>query len=222
MIRRLATWLLLAIAPSAAFAQVAPPAVELPRADLAATVGWLHSAIDLGATAFPYDDWVHDRGTIGATAGVYWTEHLKTEVAVETSNGTSRWTTVPIAMGGRIAYRSVEHTIRDTRFSIGQYYQFGHNQWVHPSVGGGITIRRRARSTLSDPLIFYGGSGREPEHTIDVEPFDSSTTIEPAAFVAVSLKAYLTRRAFFRTDTELDFRDGLSDANARVGFGVDF
>jgi hypothetical protein len=222
MARLLAVWVVLVLAPSGAFAQDAARP-QMPRADVAGTVGWLHSALDGGngvPDGLPDDDWSHRRGTIGATAGVYWTEHLKTEVMAETSNGTTLWSAEPFIVGGQLLYRSAEHTIRDTRVSIGQFYQFGHNRWVHPSVGAGVTIRHRTLTSIYYPAVFY--DGRQPIHVADYERPQAEATVEPAAFAAVALKAYVTRRAFFRTDTQVDFRDGVRDVNARIGFGVDF
>lgn len=223
MIRTLAAWLVLA--PATALAQNAAPPVTLPRADAAVTVGWFHSAIAdaiTGPVMFRRDDWAHDRATIGATLGIYWDGHLKTELTAETSSATHIWDAVPITVGDEVVHRSVEHAVRDTRFSIGQFYQFGRNQWVHPSAGAGLTVRRRARTAESFPAFLSGSPARGPRMIAPYERIGPEIDTQAAGFAALALKAYVTQRAFFRTDAQFDFRNGLEDVNARVGFGFDF
>ena len=48
----------------------------------------------------------------------------------------------------------------------------------------------------------------------------TSTEVRP--FVATGFKAYMTQRAFFRSDVRVGVRDGVDEVLLRFGFGVDF
>jgi hypothetical protein len=210
--------------PIAAFAQAAPPGFRPPRGDVAVSVGSLHTDVgDLMAEVpgLRDDDWTHDQATIGASLGWYWTENLKTEFGIDTSSTARIWDTQQVVVGPDVVYRSVEHSLGDTRVSLGQYFQFGHNQWVHPSIGAGVTVRWRDRTSEYTPAVVFRGTPREPEPVL-ASARDTSRTTETGAFVALALKAYLTPRAFFRADTQLDLRGGVEQVTARAGLGIDF
>jgi hypothetical protein len=210
--------------PLATAAQEPASSFRPPRGDLAVTVGWLHGEVSGVSEHVPglrEEDWTHDQATIGASAGWYWTENAKTELSIETSSTTRVWDSEPILAGDNFGYRSVEHTQRHTSVSIGQYYQFGHNQWVHPSIGAGLVVRRRERTSEYAPGVIFPGPVRDP---VVVVPPDrlSGTVTEGAAFVALAMKAYITPRAFFRADTQVDIRRGIDQVTARAGLGIDF
>jgi hypothetical protein len=218
----LIAWLL--SCPIAAFAQGTPPGFRPPRGDVALTVGWLHTDVSDLLAEVPGlrdDDWTHDQATIGASLGWYWTENLKTEFGVETSSTTRIWDTQQIIVGRDAVYRSVEHSLRDTRVSLGQYFQFGHNQWVHPSIGAGVTVRWRDRVSEYAPAVIFRGTPGDPE-PVRAPARDTARTTEVGGFVALAMKAYLTPRAFFRADTQLDLRGGIEQVIARAGLGIDF
>jgi hypothetical protein len=224
MIRTLtAVWLL--CLPAAALAQQATSAPGLPRGDAAMAAGWLHSAIDSAVTAPPSfrgRDWTHDRATFGAGAGFYWTQHLKTELWVEASNDTEIWDTRIINENGAEVVRGVEHMVSDVRLSFAQFYQFRENEWVHPSVGAGVTIRRRTNVSEYAPAYVFSDRGGTPRVIRPAERIGPETRTEATGFLALAVKTYVSRRAFLRTDAQVEFRNGLEDVNARVGFGFDF
>jgi hypothetical protein len=191
---------------------------RLPRADASVTLGWLHA--DVSDVSEPYDRWANLRATLNGQAGVYWDEHWKTELAAERSNGEDRWQSAPVVLpGGAFVVRVSEHHIQDSRFSVGQFYQFGHNAWTHVLLGGGISLT--LRQTLSDvqPLERYDRTGR-----IVVEPgwTESTNRVQASPFAAAAVKAYVTPRVFVRTDIHADFRAEIQAVILRVGFGVDF
>jgi len=191
----------------------------LPRADVSATVGWLHANVsNLSET---YDAWANRRATLNGEAGVYWTEHWKTEFAAERSNTQDRWhsTTVPLPEGGE-TFRVSEHHIQDTRLSIGQFYQFGHNAWAHVLLGGGISVTRRYTLTDIRPLQRYDRSGGVV--IIDPGRTESSSDTRASPFASAATKAYLTTRVFVRADAQADFRSSLEAVVLRIGLGVDF
>jgi hypothetical protein len=191
---------------------------RLPRADLSVSAGWLHSNVsDLGN---PYDGWANRRATLNGQSGFYWTEHWKTEVSAERSNAEDRWQSSPIELqGGALAYRASEQRIQDTRLSIGQFYQFGHNAWAHVLLGGGLNVTERQILNTVQPLSRYDRNA-----VVVIEPGYSTSTsdtfVDP--FVAFAVKAYVTPRVFMRSDVQADFRSELQAVVLRIGFGVDF
>lgn len=190
---------------------------RLPRGDASLTVGWLHS--DVSNLGNEYDAWASRRVTLNGQAGMYWTEHWKTELAAERSNRQNRWHSTSVQRPGGELYRVTEDRIQDTRVSIGQFYQFGHNAWSHVLLGCGISVTRR--HTISDvqPLTQYDRFGRV---VVESGSTGSSTEVRAAPFAAAAVKGYLTPRAFVRADVQGDFRAELEALVLRIGFGFDF
>lgn len=206
-------WLL--AAPAAA--QTSDPP-RPPRADASVSMGWLHS--EVSALTGGEDNWASERVTLTGQAGFYWTEHLKTEVVAERSSREQIWTGRNVFLpDGRVAWRSSQHDIQDTRVSVGQYYQFGHNTWAHVSLGAGVSVTRRDIESETSPLYVSDRSGQQ-----SLEPgFTAALTdTRTNAFAGLVLKAYVTPRAFFRTDLQADFRSSIDNVIVRAGFGVDF
>jgi hypothetical protein len=85
-----------------------------------------------------YDQWVH-MAMFEASAGYYWTDHLKTEFeALWTTEGETSGSGI-IELPG-ITTGWVYHTNRFTarQFGIGQLWQFGRNAMFHPWIGAGV------------------------------------------------------------------------------------
>lgn len=207
--------LLVVVVPGLADAQQP----RLPRADLTVSAGWLHSHLSDRQENI-YDDWANRRATLTGQVGVYWTEHWKTELAVERSNTQRRWQTAPVDLpGGAYGYRSSDSRIQDTRVSLGQFHQFGHNAWAHALLGGGVSITRRHTTEEVEPLMRY-----DRNVVVVLEPGYSRSFDRTGAnaFVAAAVKAYMTPQVFFRSDVVADFRSRMEAVVMRVGFGVDF
>lgn len=191
---------------------------RLPRADASATVGWLHA--DLSEISERYDRWANLRATLNGQAGVYWNENWKTEFSAERSNSEDRWQSTPVQLpDGAFPVRMSEHHIQDSRVSVGQFYQFGHNAWTHVLLGGGLSVMHRRTVSDIQPLERYDRTGRvvlEPGWT------QSRTSTHASPFAAAALKAYITPRVFMRADVHADFRPDIEAVVLRVGFGVDF
>ncbi len=199
----------------------APATAQTPgasRGDASVSLGWLHS--DVSALSRGEDTWASGRLTLAGQAGFYWTGHLKTEVVAERSDHEDVFIGESILLpAGRTAWRSTQHDIQDTRLSIGQFYQFGRNTWAHVSVGAGVSVTWRDITSETSPLIAYDRSGQQ-----QLEPGSTRTSADTQtnAFAALALKAYLTPRAFFRSDLQTDFRSSIDNLAVRVGFGMDF
>ncbi len=195
-----------------------PDVPRPPRADASVSMGWLHS--EVSALSEGEDNWASARVTLTGQAGFYWTEHLKTEFVAERSSREQIWTGQNVFLpDGRIAWRSTQHDIQDTRVSVGQYYQFGHNAWAHVSLGAGVSVTRRDVESEKSPLFVSDRSGQQ---TLEPGSTATFTDTRTNAFAGVVLKAYVTPRAFFRTDLQADFRSSIDNVIVRAGFGVDF
>lgn len=203
-----------------------PPSPRLPRGDVSLTLGWLHSNVSAltsgdDVLALSYDeDWASRRATLTGQVGFYWTEHVKTEFTAERSSSQEVWQGESILLGGgRQTWRNIQHDIQDTRFSVGQFYQFGHNAWAHALLGGGVSVTARDIATEISPVFIY-----DSRETVLVQPGETrrSDDVRTNAFVAAAVKGYVTPRWFIRGDTQVDFRSKVDAVVLRIGFGVDF
>jgi hypothetical protein len=197
---------------------VPPP----PRIDLTGTVGWLHAPFDPLATDFFRDqDWTrHATGT--AAAGVYWTEHWKTEMSVAFSTEADAWDGEVIQRGDEVAQRSVIHRVRYTRGLLAQFYQFRRNEWVHPSLGIGVLLQRRSGHSEYSPAVVYRGPTGAPLTIAPEERRELAAETVAAPFVSAAIKAYVTPRAFFRGDVQVAAGRDVESVVLHAGFGVDF
>jgi hypothetical protein len=198
-------------------AQSAAPGQPRPRADASGTLGWL--AVEK-KTAFDNSDWHHTLfGSVGA--GWYWNDHLKTEVDFGVGREGTQYTSRQIVIDGRPAFEATESKFSRRMLGISQQYQFFKNAWVHPHIAAGFNITWERVTDTRLPIFIFdrGGPGRliEPERT---EGPHTDVTVTP--FVATGFKAYLTPRAFFRSDLRVGGRSGIDDVLLRFGFGVDF
>ena len=157
----------------------------------------------------------------GASAGWYWTEHLRTQVdaGIGTTARATRF--VDRSEGTRTAFQTIDTQVRPATFAISQQYQFFHNAVFHPHVGAGLLVRsERVHEAFSPVTRFDPGAGQsivvEAGHIAD----RSRTNV--AALVDAGFKAYISRRAFFVTDARFMFRDRVDGVLFRFGFGLDF
>lgn len=214
--------LLVLLLPSVSFAQrddAMTSSPRLPKADVALTAGWLNSKVS--AFTGSEHNWTHAQATFGVQGGYYWTEHLKTEAVAERSTTATAWSYEQAKLPtGQWVFSGALHDISYTRAAVGQFYQFGHNAWVHVALGGGVSVVARRVFSRYQPVAYYDGS---TQHLVAPPTPDAETTetlVRP--FMAAALKAYLTQRVFFRSDVQADFRSTLDQVAIRAGLGVDF
>jgi hypothetical protein len=203
--------------PQAAWSQTAGPGSPVARADATGLVGWLSSNKPLDH----YDDWDHSLYG-GATFGWYWTDHLKTEIEAGVSSRSEKHTYSNEPLGAvRIAKESTFH-FSTRRLAIGQQYQFYRNVMFHPYLAGGLeltwdkTERSDGAESIYDPAV-----GRvQPGLPAIVHP--PRTELIARGYAATGFKAYMSPKAFFRSDLKLAIRSGVQEVLFRVGFGADF
>lgn len=201
-------------------AQAPAPVPALPRFDAHAVAGWqnLHKP---QPQAY-YNDWLNAIFYGGAGVGWYWNEHLKTQVDFGGGTRDQQYETEQFIVNGQPVYASSRAEIRETNVSIGQQYQFFHNQWFHPHAGAGIEVAQETITRDYLAVTVYDSATRTsrllaaehatgPVHSVIVRPF-----------AEVGFKAYMSRRAFFLGDMRVMVRGGIDEVLFRAGFGIDF
>jgi hypothetical protein len=190
----------------------------LARGDVTGTIGW----IAVNTTGLEsYRNW-HGQGFFAAGAGWYWTDHLKTDVEIGTSTTTETYSAVPIDVGGQRQFAPSYVRFGSARVALVQRYQFGRNQWFHPTLGGGVDIVRERYSRRDEPFYAYDQVTRQSRllRTAVRHPEEHETAVH--ALAVGGFKAYVTPRAFFLADMRVTFASRAEDILFRVGFGVDF
>ena len=190
-------------AASAQAVQLVP--ADFPRVELAGGVGWQ------GVRRPSFENWNdrYDTGTLSATAGFFWTRHLKTEVTVSTSGEGSMFESVqaPPVAGRPPTFRYLEHFYQETAISPAVSYQFLENRWVHPFLTAGVDF------------------GRERHEVFEIQQNlrTSESTHFADAFVGAGAKFFMTERSFVRSDIKYAFRDRETDRTTwTVGVGFEF
>jgi hypothetical protein len=208
------------LVPVAAAAQTPAKATPLPRFDVAGYVVWIgaHTA-DLPGDV--YRTW-DSTGGAAASAGFYLTEHVKLEVDVgafdervlfgsfaqESSRDFSR-------------YVYQEHRVASRGLSLTTTYQFLHNTWVHPFVGGGVDIDWERRRTQTE-IRTYRSSPTGSSSSVESLPDENARDERVRAAIATGAKFYVSPRVFVRTDVRVSFTDKVDAVRWRAGAGFDF
>ena len=209
------TILVCAIFPAWSEAQV-----TLPRNDAVTSIGWGGSENRL----IEYDRW---RGSLflGVSGGHYWTDHLKTEVEAGWHSSADHETYQELMIDGlRTSARSM-YRIRDARLAIGQSFQFGRNDWVHPYVGAGADIVRRNIALDRPAQTGYAYNtlpNRPPADVVIPALRTNETSVLVRPFVKTGAKMYASERLFFVTELKLGFAPELDHVLWKLGVGVDF
>jgi hypothetical protein len=192
----------------------------LPRGDAAGMIAW--QAADARSTdTLDRDDWASSFFG-GASAGVYWTPHLKSELDFGVSTTADSYNSRRILVGGLLTYQPTEVEFSRRTIGISQQYQFYENAWFHPHVAAGLHVTWERRTEHFFPAyVFDPATGRTT--AADTGGSDGpTTTVTLRPFVAGGFKAYMTPRWFFRADSRFAFRRGFEESQVRLGFGRDW
>ena len=188
-----------------------------PRWDVGFGIGFLN--LTNTEVKSSWEDW-HQKAEFRADAGYYWTTHLKTEVAVSTSNQWEDYETLNINVPGfPPAYGYDIVTRQFISVSPAITWQFRENQFMHPYVSGGVRI-----GLLQEHLERQGQTLRSGGLSYTVAPLDERRTeVIARPFVAGGFKSYISRSVFARTEARLAFaQDGIRQVSVIAGIGVDF
>ena len=200
----------LLLAPQTLRAQTQDP----PRLDTSGAVGWFANDRELSDGPY-YDDDTQHRWVFGGDVGIYWTEHIKSEVGISGTTTGSSYVLVPIPppYDRGYPYASGRRRTREVRVVAQQIYQFGRNAWVHPYVGAGVVVlRETSRLDFDRPFM-------SPGVPLPSDREETSTRVKPV--VSAGLKAYVSPRAFVRADLQLSPWTTSRDVTLRGGIGVD-
>ena len=192
---------------------------RLIRGDASATLGWLNVRKSQPES---YDDWANRILDAGGGAGWYWTDHLKTQIDASVTTSTERYFVRPLVVDGRPTYAQSRLRFSERHLAIGQQYQFFRNQWFHPHVGAGAELVWERSREERQPLFVYDARTGRPTGLEQAVTIGPETRVFVRPFAETGFKAYITQRAFFRTDLRVGFRGGAETALLRFGLGVDF
>lgn len=201
------------------WAQPAPPVQQMPRADVSGTVGWL--AVEKTSREPYFDDRWHHTAFGGAGAGWYWTPHLKTEVDFGVGGDEVSYDSRQVVVNDLPAFVTTESRFSRRVLGVSQQYQFYDNAWFHPHVAAGANVTWERITDVTRPIVVFDRPG--PGRVLAPERVEGPRTeVKVTPFVATGFKAYVTPRAFFRSDIRFGIRSGIDDVLIRAGFGIDF
>ena len=187
---------------------------KITQADVAGSIGWLNVDKSGLSNNQSSNDWYNRSVYGGASAGWYWTDHLKSEVEAGVSSRASLLVyAVDFVNGSPITHYS-RYSFGTTRLGVSQQYQFLRNAWVHPFVGAGIDVIWEQMDRTDEFYPLQGGRGGGT--------FPRQTDVLTRPFLTLGLKGYFSSRAFVRTDVKLLFDNSVDEALFRFGLGVDF
>lgn len=188
-----------------------------PRWDAGGSIGLL--TVTSTESRNSWNGW-DQRGEYRFDLGRYWTTHLKTDVAVTTSNMWSDWRSEVLPVPGvstAYAYTQIDRRLFGVAPAV--TWQFRENSFMHPYVSGGVKVSLldehsfRDVSTQRSGPISYQVPGLDERHTL----------VLARPFVAGGFKSYVNRSVFVRTEGRVAFaQDGVRQVSAIVGVGVDF
>ncbi len=213
--RVLLALLIYGVTPASAAAQTAPAA--LPGNDTIVSIGWAGAEHDI------HDQRRWDGSLLaGLSGGHYWTDHLKTEVEASWSGPRKEEVYETIERQGGYTYALSEYRAHDIRIGVSQVYQFGRNAWVHPYVGIGADVVRRATSLerlAQSRTIFLQNRNIPVEISAASE---RNTVVFAEAVLKTGLKMYVSEKTFFNTEVKCGVRRDVDHLVWKIGMGVDF
>jgi Outer membrane protein beta-barrel domain len=200
------------------WAQAAQPRSPVSRVDLTGTIGSL--SVDKSELT-EYNNWFSSWSG-GGSVGWYWTDHLKTEVELAASNRIDRDAYTYEQVGNLQISRESEYQFSTRRVAVGQHYQFFRNAVFHPFVAAGIDFNWERIAQEDGPERVFDITGRQNSIGEPAVRRPERTELHTRPFATLGFKAYMTPRAFFRTDLKFVIDGGVEEALFRFGFGVDF
>jgi hypothetical protein len=191
---------------------------SLVRGDVSGTIGWV--SVNKGELD-SYEDW-HSIVSGDGAFGWYWTDHLRTEVYAGATRKFDVYTAGPVTPGGVVLASPSEHTFASRRVGIRQQYQFGRNQWFHPSVGAGFEVLVERSSRLDVAVYAFDPVTRQSRFVRGAVEHPERTAVEVHALLSTGFKAYMHERVYFLMDGRVTFTDRPEQVTLGFGLGVDF
>lgn len=205
----------------AATPRVAAQSADLPRADVSGSLG--SQSVSTGESSLYGGGRRWSGGFHGsASAGWYWTEHLKTEIDFGARTKGRVFEPSAVTFNGVQTYYTTDRTFSRRTLGVAQQYQFFHNVWFHPYLGAGANLAWERSLRHASPAFAYDPQTRTTRMITPERTESAKTTLFAEPFVQSGFKAYMTPRTFFRSDLRVAFRSGIDDVIVRFGFGFDF
>lgn len=209
------------LAATPAIAQDAQPPSPLSRADVTATLGWFNAEKGDIHDVRSYNDWYNRSLHAGFGAGWYWTDNLKTEVDFGATTKGRIYTSQRVLVDNRETYTNSQYFFSTRKIAVGQVYQFYRNQFFHPHLAAGVDVTWEKIREESDGIYVFDPVNRVSRR--ETPPFTRrDTDVIARPYAAAGFKAYMSPRAFFRSDLRVTVRGGIDEVLLRFGFGVDF
>lgn len=194
------------------------PGPDVVRPDLCGSIGWLN--VNKGELS-SYNDWYNRAAEGAVTFGWHWSVHHKTELEASVSNSAEFRSSTEEIINGYRAYVGSEHTFGTRRVTIGQLYQFGENAWFHPHLAAGVDFNWESIKRTDREVLFYDPGARQTVYLRQPVVHPHRTDLHARPFAAAGFKAYMTSRAFFRSDVRLIAGRRLEEVLVRIGLGMD-
>jgi hypothetical protein len=217
-VTRVFTGAILAIAlvasnPAAGLCQAAATA-PLVRVDVSASIGAFGAHHDVQGDEPGTRNWSSSLFK-GASIGYYWSDHLKTEIEASWPGPTDAYGSffTALADGTQSSFSFEEHSFRTVVLSAAQMYQFGRNAFFHPFAGAGVDVIRE-HDTIERSISTSRG--------IVTTGIAEASAVHARGFVTAGFKAYVSERAFFRSEFKLEPGSQVEQMIWKGGFGVDF
>ena len=188
-----------------------------PRWDASGSIGFL--AVTTSDTRRSWAGW-EQKADYRFDLGRYWTTHVKTDVAVTTSNPWNDYESDVVTIAGvprAYAYNTIDRHLHAVAPAV--TWQFRENTFMHPYVSSGVKINvlNEHRYRNDDTYRFGGVSSPVPD--LD----ERRTVVFARPFVAGCFKSYISRSIFTRTEARVAFaRDGVRQVSIIAGVGGDF
>ena len=199
-----------------AAAQSPPPPTVRP--DFVVSIGWLNG----NKNEFnSNNDWYNHGVQIAFGAGWYWTDHLKSEVEGAISNRSRIYISREEMFNGVRSHVSGDLMVETRRLSLSQLYQFGRNAWFHPHLAVGVDFNWESTERF-DYVVYQYLANRPPFVVRPAEHHPEETDLHVRPLFGAGFKAYVSRRAFFRSDLRIVAATRIEDVIVRFGFGTDF
>jgi hypothetical protein len=208
-------------AQSRPYVSLAPP--DNLRWDVAAYGG--RQGVNKSEIGPGWDDW-YESASFAASAGFYWTPHLKLEVDAGRS-AQADFYSVETVGGPELPYpytRSRRHRFTTASGSAAVVYQAFENRWFHPFVTGGVELineRQRSEALGATAAVWSGTRIIAPALPPLAAVSEASLFARP--FAGMGFKVYVSPRAFLRSDLRVSLsRSRPESVTWRAGGGFDF
>lgn len=188
------------------------------RGDVTGIIAWLN-ANKSGLSE--YNDWYNRSAYGGVSGGWFWTDHLKSEIEAGASSPAELYAYRPLDINGVRTYINSEYRFSTRRIAASQHYQFLHNAWAHPHAGIGVDVTWERTERSDEPVFVFDNVTRTTRLVRPEADADPTTRVLVRPFAELGVKAYMSRRVFFRTDMRLLFKGRVDEVLFRFGVGVD-